>query len=851
MKLETRYRSMIRQTLRFSLLFLALIYSVSQLHAQSWQAIAPMAYPRAEHRAVTLNNGKILVAGGRDNQRALSSCEIYDPLLNIWTPTGDLNQARYRTEMIKLQDGRVLITGGLTDLTVATTNSCEIYDPSTGTWRFTTNMSDARENHFSVLLPDGKVVLLGGLDANQPRYLSSFDLFDPLTETMQQLPPMLIPQFAASVFYSTVLNGLFVEGGSFGGFSGTWITTTQVFSFADSSWRYGASSIEPHDNHYAESIQLPDESVIALSGRTASTTFTTGVEQYNPVTKIWNSLGKVDQFHWQGYSIYLQSDSIIEMGGEVSTSNSNALRLRSTSIFNLKSNSGTPGPPMISGRSGFHAILWTSVPPEGVCVQKRIIYVFGGAFGNDSVLSASEKLDLGIAGVPPNILVNVKSLEIGDSSSCLEVDTSLSISNLSCDSITLLGIKSLDSAIGVTFASPLPAGISSGGQNPFSVHIIAIGQDTSLTSALQLTFLTFAGDTVHRFIKVNVNLKVRPNKLEGPSSLKMSASICSGLDTTVTFRNSGCGTILFTGASVQGSDSKYYSISTIGDTILSPGGSLRLHLTGTFIQSSNSTVDVKVKYILYGRSYTSTMSVTTAVASGGSSVKAILLQAPPSAYLGDTIEVPLYILVNNPLSVNGMTLDLKYNTDLLHLIACVTAGTSTASVIPIVGEEFNHTLVRISQSFTVSPSLQLIILKFKSFVTSTSCSNLVVDQLTFDQGTNNLCNTTGRVDSVQICFLPHCGDPELQGFMSGKLANFTFSPNPANGYVEIQSTELVDGLFVQFINMLGEFKEQIYISKLVPGTQYRISTEDLPAGDYILALYQKGRVVSKRITILR
>ena len=101
--------------------------------AQVWHSIAPMNFARTELCAITLSDGRVLVAGGNDGTTVLSSCEIYDPKTNTWTLTGSMNDPRYRFPMITIADGRIMVAGGLINMGVGTTNDVEIYDPKKGT----------------------------------------------------------------------------------------------------------------------------------------------------------------------------------------------------------------------------------------------------------------------------------------------------------------------------------------------------------------------------------------------------------------------------------------------------------------------------------------------------------------------------------------------------------------------------------------------------------------------------------------------------------------------------------------------------------------------------------------------
>ena len=57
----------------------------------------------------------------------------------------------------------MLVTGGENDTTGFLVSS-ELYNPATGKWTLTGNMSIARYDHNAVLLNNGEVLLAGGLD---------------------------------------------------------------------------------------------------------------------------------------------------------------------------------------------------------------------------------------------------------------------------------------------------------------------------------------------------------------------------------------------------------------------------------------------------------------------------------------------------------------------------------------------------------------------------------------------------------------------------------------------------------------------------------------------------------------
>src|SRR5579862_203663 len=220
-----------------------------------------MTANRGDHTATLLANGKVLFAGGSDQDPTgpgLASAELYDPSAGTFTQTGSMAVGRYLHTATLLQNGKVLIVGGALTSASDPDATAELYDPATGTFTKTCAMKTAREQHTATLLADGRVLIVGGATSAGPRDpTATAEVYNPSTGSFSVTGSMA----EARTFHTATLlpsGKVLVAGG------GDENSTAEIYDPATGSFSITSGMEIGRSGHTA--TLLPNGSVLVAGG---------------------------------------------------------------------------------------------------------------------------------------------------------------------------------------------------------------------------------------------------------------------------------------------------------------------------------------------------------------------------------------------------------------------------------------------------------------------------------------------------------------------------------------------------------------------------------------------------------
>jgi hypothetical protein len=278
-----------------------------QIALHGFSATGSMGTARSEHTATVLSSGKVLVVGGA----GLASSEMFDPASGAFTTGNNMGTSRARHTATLLKSGKVLIAGGwmlINNQTTQALASAELFDPTTGMFTATKgDMTDARAHDTATLLDDGKVLLTGGV-GNSGVFFMTAELFDPTTETFSLTGKM---EVARAGHTATLLNNgkVLVAGGGNG--SGDF-ATAEIFDPSTGSFAPTAGNmVTARGGHTA--TMLNDGTVLLAGGSSDAS-----AELFDPNTATFMpTAGNMETLRENHTATLLDDGTVLIAGGDL------------------------------------------------------------------------------------------------------------------------------------------------------------------------------------------------------------------------------------------------------------------------------------------------------------------------------------------------------------------------------------------------------------------------------------------------------------------------------------------------------------------------------------------------------
>ena len=280
---------------------------------------------RAADTATPLDDGRVLVT-----ETCSTAAEIYDPATNAFTRTGSLGARRASKTATLLRDGRVLFTGGYECAPAGQDGiwaSAEIYDPTTGSFSPTGSMHAPREFHTATLLNDGRVLIAGGLSGAPPTtssaILASFEtaessasvlataeVFDPATGTFTTTGSM-------STFRDHHTATLLTDGRVLvaGGGGEAYASSTSADIYDPATGRFTKTGSMHTGRWLHTATLLNDGQVLILGGRSPKDSVYRSAELYDPRTGTFRTAGNMREGRQQHSATLLEDGRVLIAGG--------------------------------------------------------------------------------------------------------------------------------------------------------------------------------------------------------------------------------------------------------------------------------------------------------------------------------------------------------------------------------------------------------------------------------------------------------------------------------------------------------------------------------------------------------
>jgi N-acetylneuraminic acid mutarotase len=257
----------------------------------AWRDSIEGAGRRYGHVAVRLDDGRVLVAGGMDDTRQglLRGAIVFDPATRSVTRIEDMSAPRYQPAAARLGDGTVMIIGGMGGPT-----STDRYVPALRRWIPAAAMSTARWGHTATVLGDGRVLVVGGQGEGRSQTLASAEIYNPLSNRWTPAANMAMARHSHQAI-PLADGAVLVVGGKGPGSAEPHLASAEIYRPSTDTWTRVPDMNVPRVEHTATLLQ--NGRVLVVGGASDDGDGWSGDEYwatseiFDPATRQWSPSG--------------------------------------------------------------------------------------------------------------------------------------------------------------------------------------------------------------------------------------------------------------------------------------------------------------------------------------------------------------------------------------------------------------------------------------------------------------------------------------------------------------------------------------------------------------------------------
>ncbi len=309
-----------------------------------------MSTPRDAECAV-LTGDRVLLIGGRTRPSGATTetVDLFDPAAGTVTPCAPMQGSRSFCPPVPLKDGLILLPGGFRQLQHDTTlRACELFSPTRCRWTRVGNMDKPRELHTADLLPDQTVLIAGGF--SNGAILNTAEIYVPRRHRFYPVGNLHTARFGHTA--SLLPEGLLIVGGRTSGDKS--LRSTEIYNFKSKTWSFGPTLVQDRFRHMATVLQ--DGRILIVGGYSSSQSRTLDTaEIYDPQTGLFTLLkSKLSDGCMDHTATLLPDGRVLIAGGWCSDKH---CTLASVDLFDPKTDRFSPAAPLPISRHEQAALL--------------------------------------------------------------------------------------------------------------------------------------------------------------------------------------------------------------------------------------------------------------------------------------------------------------------------------------------------------------------------------------------------------------------------------------------------------------------------------------------------------------